>query len=386
MVTGYDIIFFWVARMAFSARHFTNDVPFKDCLIHGLIRDEKGRKMSKSLGNGIDPIDLIDQYGADTLRLFLSTNSTPGLDMNFSTEKMQAGWNFINKLWNASRYVLMNCDESYKYEKPSISNEIDHWIINRLNSVIKSSTINLDKYELAIAGNEIMSFVWDDFCSMYIEFTKSALNSDDLNVKHQTLNTLIFVLEAILKLLHPFIPFVTEEIYQSIHGEDLSIMKENWPVIYNEVDNKKAEDIDKVIEIIKQTREIRTENNIKPSKELSVMFEGFNPDESIQSILSRMVKVNLIDNSNEETIVRPVSFGNIYYLMNEIVDKKAELEKINKELERLESEIKRSQSMLSNEKFISKAPKEKVDEEKNKLNNYQNSYDTLIEKKKELEG
>ena len=386
MVTGYDIIFFWVARMAFSARHFTNDVPFKDCLIHGLIRDEKGRKMSKSLGNGIDPIDLIDQYGADTLRLFLSTNSTPGLDMNFSTEKMQAGWNFINKLWNASRYVLMNCDESYKYEKPSISNEIDHWIINRLNSVIKSSTINLDKYELAIAGNEIMSFVWDDFCSMYIEFTKSALNSDDLNIKHQTLNTLIYVLEAILKLLHPFIPFVTEEIYQSIHGEDLSIMKENWPVIYNEVDNKKAEDIDKVIEIIKQTREIRTENNIKPSKELSVMFEGFNPDESIQSILSRMVKVNLIDNNNEETIVRPVSFGNIYYLMNEIVDKKAELEKIEKELERLESEIKRSKSMLSNEKFISKAPKEKVDEEKNKLNNYQNSYDTLIEKKKELEG
>ena len=386
MVTGYDIIFFWVARMAFSARHFTNDVPFKDCLIHGLIRDEKGRKMSKSLGNGIDPIDLIDQYGADTLRLFLSTNSTPGLDMNFSTEKMQAGWNFINKLWNASRYVLMNCDESYKYEKPSISNEIDHWIINRLNSVIKSSTINLDKYELAIAGNEIMSFVWDDFCSLYIEFTKSALNSDDLNVKHQTLNTLIYVLEAILKLLHPFIPFVTEEIYQSIHGEDLSIMKENWPVIYNEVDNKKAEDIDKVIEIIKQTREIRTENNIKPSKELSVMFEGFNPDESIQSILSRMVKVNLIDKNNEETIVRPVSFGNIYYLMNEIVDKKAELEKIEKELERLESEIKRSQSMLSNEKFISKAPKEKVDEEKNKLNNYQNSYDTLIEKKKELEG
>ena len=386
MVTGYDIIFFWVARMAFSARHFCNDVPFKDCLIHGLIRDEKGRKMSKSLGNGIDPIDLIDQYGADTLRLFLSTNSTPGLDMNFSTEKMEAAWNFINKLWNASRYVLINRDDSYVYKKPSFKSEIDNWIINRLNKTVESATNNLDKYELAIAGNEIMSFVWDDFCSMYIEFTKSALNSDDLNVKHQTLNTLIYVLEAILKLLHPFIPFVTEEIYQSIHGEDLSIMKESWPVIYNEVDNKKAEDIDKVIEIIKQTREIRTENNIKPSKELSVMFEGFNPDESIQSILSRMVKVNLIDNSNEETIVRPVSFGNIYYLMNEIVDKKAELEKIEKELERLESEIKRSQSMLSNEKFISKAPKEKVDEEKNKLNNYQNSYDTLIEKKKELEG
>ena len=386
MVTGYDIIFFWVARMAFSARHFTNEVPFKDCLIHGLIRDEKGRKMSKSLGNGIDPIDLIDQYGADTLRLFLSTNSTPGLDMNFSTEKMQAGWNFINKLWNASRYVLMNCDETYKYEKPVIKNEIDHWIMNRLNSVIKSATNNLDKYELAIAGNEIMSFVWDDFCSMYIEFTKSALNSDDLSVKHETLNTLIYVLEAILKLLHPFIPFVTEEIYQNIHSEDVTIMKESWPEIYNDIDTDKADAIDKVIEIIKQTREIRTENNIKPSKELSVMFEGFDPDESIKSILYRMTKLNMIDNTDEETIVRPVSFGNIYYLMNEIVDKKAEIEKIDKELERLQAEINRSQGMLNNEKFISKAPKEKVDEERNKLTNYQNSYETLIEKKKELEG
>lgn len=386
MVTGYDIIFFWVARMAFSARHFTNEVPFKDCLIHGLIRDEKGRKMSKSLGNGIDPIDLIDQYGADTLRLFLSTNSTPGLDMNFSTEKMQAGWNFINKLWNASRYVLMNCDETYKYEKPVIKNEIDHWIMNRLNSVIKSATNNLDKYELAIAGNEIMSFVWDDFCSMYIEFTKSALNSEDLSVKHETLNTLIYVLEVILKLLHPFIPFVTEEIYQNIHSEDVTIMKESWPEIYNDIDTDKADAIDKVIEIIKQTREIRTENNIKPSKELSVMFEGFDPDESIKSILYRMTKLNMIDNTDEETIVRPVSFGNIYYLMNEIVDKKAEIEKIDKELERLQAEINRSQGMLNNEKFISKAPKEKVDEERNKLTNYQNSYETLIEKKKELEG
>ena len=384
MVTGYDIIFFWVARMAFSARHFMNDVPFKDCLIHGLIRDEKGRKMSKSLGNGIDPIDLINQYGCDALRLFLSTNSTPGLDMNYSTEKMEAGWNFINKLWNASRYVLMNCDESYKYSKPEITSDIDCWIVDRLNKTIESATANLDKYELAIAGNEIMSFIWDDFCSMYIEFTKSALNSDDINLKHQTLNTLIYVLQAILKLLHPFIPFVTEEIYQSINGKDSTIMKESWPEIIK-VDANKANDIDKVIEIIKATREIRTENNIKPSLELHVLIDGFKLNDSLTSIIYRMCKLNVIDTTNEETIVRPTSFGKVSYIMNEIVDKKAELEKITKELARLESEIARSNGMLSNEKFISKAPQAKVDEEKAKLQNYQNSYNTLLEKKKEFE-
>jgi valyl-tRNA synthetase len=384
MVTGYDIIFFWVARMAFSARHFTNDVPFKDCLIHGLIRDEQGRKMSKSLGNGIDPIDLIDQYGADALRLFLSTNSTPGLDMNYSPAKMEAGWNFINKLWNASRYVLMNCDETYEYKKPQITNEIDHWIVGRLNEIIKSATVNLDRYELAIAGNEIMDFVWNDFCSSYIEFTKSALNSDDLKIKHQTLDTLIYVLEAILKLLHPFIPFVTEEIYQSIHGKDKSIMVESWPLIYDNIDQNKVKAIDNILQIIKISRELRTENNIKPSKELNVMVEGFELDDSLKAILYRMTKLNLIDKSDEETIVRPTTFGKVSFIMSEIVDKQAELEKIDKELKRLEAEIARSNGMLNNEKFLAKAPKQKVDEEKEKLINYQNSYDTLLQKKKEI--
>ena len=385
MVTGYDIIFFWVARMAFSARHFTNDVPFRDCLIHGLIRDEQGRKMSKSLGNGIDPIDLIDKYGADALRLFLSTNSTPGLDMNYSSAKMEAGWNFINKLWNASRYVLMNCDKTYKYEKPQIFKEIDHWIVNRLNQVIKTATVNLDRYELAIAGNEIMDFVWNDFCSSYIEFTKSALNSEDLNVKHETLNTLIYVLDAILKLLHPFIPFVTEEIYQNIHGtKEVSIMTESWPEIYEGIDEEKAKAIDNILQIIKISRELRTENNIKPSKELHVLIDGFELDDSLRAILYRMTKLAEIKATDEETIVRPTTFGKVSFIMNEIVDKKAELEKIDKELKRLESEIQRSNGMLSNEKFLSKAPKEKVEEEKEKLRNYQNSYDTLSAKKKEI--
>ena len=384
MVTGYDIIFFWVARMAFSARHFMHDVPFKDCLIHGLIRDEKGRKMSKSLGNGIDPIDLINQYGADALRLFLSTNSTPGLDMNYSTEKMEAGWNFINKLWNASRYVLMNVDNEYSYSEPTNLSDTDCWIINRLNETITSVTNNLDKYELAIAGNEIIDFVWNDFCSMYIEFTKSSLNSDDLSQKHNTLNCLLYVLQAILKILHPFIPFVTEEIYQEINGKNTTIMKQNWPVV-KQTDVNKAKDIDKIIEIIKATREIKNDNKIKPSQELHILIEGFKLNENLNSILYRMCKLNVIDTTNEETIVRPTTFGKLSYIMNEIVDKKAELEKINKEIERLKSEIDRSNSMLSNQNFISKAPKQKIEEEKTKLINYQNSYNTLIEKKKEFE-
>ncbi|MBP5280028.1 MAG: class I tRNA ligase family protein, partial [Erysipelotrichaceae bacterium] len=350
-----------------------------------LISDEKGRKMSKSLGNGIDPIDLIDRYGADALRLFLSTNSTPGLDMNYSTEKMEAGWNFINKLWNASRYVLMNCDESYEYHQPEIKNDIDHWIINRLNETIKSVTANLDKYELAIAGNEIISFVWEDFCSMYIEFTKSALNSDDMTLKHQTLDTLIYVLEAILKLLHPFIPFVTEEIYQNIHTDGSSIMTENWPAINDKIDTGKAKNIDQIIEIIKIIREIRNENNIKPSKELDIIVEGMDLDDSLKNILYRMTKLNCIESTAEETMVRPTSFGKVSFILDQIVDKKAELEKINKELERLSSEIERGEKMLSNERFISKAPAEKVEEERTKLTNYRNSYNTLLEKKKDFE-
>ena len=384
MVTGYDIIFFWVARMAISSKHFLNDVPFKDCLIHGLIRDEKGRKMSKSLGNGIDPIDLINNYGCDSMRLFLSTNSTPGLDMNFSTEKMEAGWNFINKLWNASRFVLMNVDDSYKLEKPQITSEIDHWIISKLNYIIKQTTINLDRYEFAIAGNELMSFVWDDFCSSYIEFTKPVLMGDDLKAKHNVLNTLIYVLTAILKLLHPFIPFVTEEIYQNIYGDDKSICIESWPTELA-IEDSKAHDVDMLLEVIRACREIKIENNIKPSLEIQLMVEGFTINETLNDILKKMCKVNLVDSIDSETIVRPITNGNVYFKMDEIVNKEEELEKINKELTKLENEIKRSKNILSNESFLAKAPEAKINEEKTKLQNYEDSYNTLLTKKKEFE-
>ena len=383
MVTGYDIIFFWVARMAISARHFLNDVPFKDCLIHGLIRDEKGRKMSKSLGNGIDPIDLIDKYGCDSMRLFLSTNSTPGLDMNFSTEKMEAGWNFINKLWNASRFVLMNVDDNYIYAEPKLNTEIDHWIISKLNYIIKQTTNNLNRYEFAIAGNELINFVWNDFCSSYIEFTKPVLMGDDLDAKHEVLNTLMYALSSILKLLHPFIPFVTEEIYQNIYGEDKSICVESWPSELK-CDETKSKDIDMLLEIIKVCRDIKIENNIKPSKDIQLAIEGFTANANLKDILVKMCKANVVDKIDGETIVRPITNGNVYFKMDEIVNKEEELLKIDKELQKLEDEIKRSNGILSNESFLAKAPKAKVDAEKEKLANYQESYNTLLAKKKEI--
>ena len=383
LVTGYDIIFFWVARMAVASRYFMHDRPFKDCLIHGLVRDDKGRKMSKSLGNGIDPIDVINKYGYDSLRLFLTCNSTPGYDINFSVEKIEASWNFINKLWNATRFVLMNIDEDYKYSKPVLTNDTDNWIIYKLNNIIDKTTMNIDRYEMAIAGNELESFIWDDFCASYIEFSKATLNSDDMQLKHKTLDTLVYVLDAIVRLLHPFVPFVTEELYQAIHGEDVSICTALWPEKMD-CDENSAKHVDVLLEIIKASRELRTENNVKPSKELELQVEGFDLSDSDKSILLRMTKLVVVDSIDDETIVRPISTGKISFKMSEVVNKQEELEKIAKELSRLEGEIKRSTNILSNEKFLAKAPEAKVNEEKDKLAKYQESYKILLEKKEQL--
>ena len=383
LVTGYDIIFFWVARMAVASRYFMHDRPFKDCLIHGLVRDDKGRKMSKSLGNGIDPIDVINKYGYDSLRLFLTCNSTPGYDINFSVEKIEASWNFINKLWNATRFVLMNIDEDYKYQEPVLTNDTDNWIIYKLNNIIDKTTMNIDRYEMAIAGNELESFIWDDFCASYIEFSKVALNSDDKDLKHKTLDTLVYVLDAIVRLLHPFVPFVTEELYQAIHGENVSICTALWPEKMD-CDENSAKHVDVLLEIIKASRELRTENNVKPSKELELQVESFDLSDSDKSILLRMTKLVVVDSIDDETIVRPISAGKISFKMSEVVNKQEELEKIAKELTRLEGEIKRSTNILSNEKFLAKAPEAKVNEEKDKLAKYQESYKILLEKKEEL--
>ena len=385
MVTGYDIIFFWVARMAFSARHFLNDVPFKDCLIHGLIRDEQGRKMSKSLGNGIDPIDVIDQYGCDSLRLFLLTNATPGLDMNFSIKKIEAAWNFINKLWNASRYCLMNIGEDFKRSELSIESPLDHWILNKLNYTIKQVNLNLDRYEFGIAGNELIKFVWDDFCSSYIEFTKPFLNDEEH--KQHTLSMLLYVLENLLKLLHPFIPFVTEEIYQNIYDENHTITTAKWPEIITEVSEEEAKTIECLNEIIASVRELRSENDIKPSKELDVVIEtSFEIRETLKTILYKMCKLKVVESIEVETLVRPITNGKLVFALDAIVDKAKELEKLNKEKAFYAAEIARGEKMLSNASFIAKAPANKIQEETEKLAKNKQSYETIINKIKELEN
>lgn len=385
MVTGYDIIFFWVARMAFSARHFLNDVPFKDCLIHGLVRDEKGRKMSKSLGNGVDPIEVIDTYGCDSLRLYLLTNCTPGLDTNYSTTKVEACWNFINKLWNASRFCLMNIEDGFKVDELSLDSEIDHWIISKLNRTINQVSMNIDRYEFGIAGNELMNFVWDDFCSAYIEFSKPALNSDNKEEKQHTLLVLLFVLDATLKLLHPFIPFVTEEIYQSIHGQETTITTSAWPTVCALVDDSKAADIEVLNQIIASVRELRSENDIKPSKELKVNIETkITINDSLKAILYKMCKLVVCNEIIGETLVRPIDDGKLIFELDEIVDVEKEIAKLEKEKVFFEKEIARGENILSNQSFLSKAPQAKIEEEQNKLNVNRQSYEVIITKLKEL--
>ena len=226
LITGYDILLFWVVRMIFQGVEFTKKRPFKDVLLHGLIRDELGRKMSKSLGNGIDPIEVIDQYGADTLRHFLTTNSTPGLDLRYQVEKVEASWNFINKIWNASRFVLHNLGEDYKFNGLDLNNLSvpDRWILAKLNETVKTVSDNMDKYEFGISGNILYKFIWDDFCSWYIEMSKITLHSDDLNKVNTTKDVLYYVLNSIIILIHPLMPFVSEEIYQALHNDDTSIM------------------------------------------------------------------------------------------------------------------------------------------------------------------
>lgn len=382
--TGYDILFFWVARMSFSSCHFLKKRPFKDVVLHGLIRDEQGRKMSKSLGNGIDPMEVIEKYGCDALRFFLLTNSTPGLDMNYSTDKVEASWNFLNKFWNASRYVLLNLPEGFVRKDIQLNVATDHWILAKLNETIAAMNLNLDRYEIATAGNELYHFIWEDFCSSYIEFSKATLNSDDEEEKDCTRQVLVYVLEAISILLHPFVPFISEEIYQAIHGQEQSVCIASWPQ-EKQVESAKVKAIDALLEIIKETRNLRNENNIKPSLNLNAIYQGPQEfDQSLEKILRTMCHLSLVKELDGELLVRPLREGSLSFRLQDIVDKVAELRKIEIELKRLEAEIERSTRILSNGGFLAKAPQEKIAEEKRKQESYQTAYETLLQKKKEF--
>lgn len=378
LVTGYDIIFFWAARMAFQARYFTKTVPFKKALIHGLIRDSEGRKMSKSLGNGVDPMEVIDTYGADALRFFLTTNSAPGLDLRYSTEKVEAAWNFINKLWNASRFVLMNVPEDFN-ETPlneCTLSSIDHWILERFDDNLEKITQAMEKFDFALAGSFLYEFVWDDYCSWYIELSKSNLNSDNPEVVKGTVNTLIAVLKGILKLCHPTMPFVSETIYASLSDEPLCLSQ--WPTVFGYNDQKAHHDVASLISIISEIRSIRTEYNVKPSIPLNVKL-SYSLDKIYQDSLLKMVKTECVDTLEGELITRSILNGTLQIERGQLVDKEAETARLNKEKIKLEAELKRSESMLANERFISSAPAHKVEEEKSKLSEYQRQYALVLE-------
>ena len=390
LVTGYDIIFFWVARMAFQARHLTNDRPFKDVLIHGLIRDEKGRKMSKSLGNGVDPMDVKQKYGADALRFFLTTNSTPGADLRYTDTKMEASWNFINKIYNASKFVLMNL-EGFRFEDIDLSNlnNIDSWIISKFNATLEDINKNMEKYEFAMVGNQLYSFVWNDFCSWYIELAKSTINSADATVSKASKSTLLVILTNILKMLHPFMPFVTERIYAEMPRESESLCISKWPTTID-VDDTRNDEVDLLIEIISEVRSLRVDYNLKPSVEFDIALLDADANEiSIDSktndMLYKLTKVSCKHLNGTDLIVRPLIRARLVVDASQIVDYKAEFSKLTKEKERLDNEIIRAEKMLANTNFISKAPLEKIESEKKKLTDYKAQQLVVLEQLKQLQ-
>ncbi|MDD6640369.1 MAG: valine--tRNA ligase [Erysipelotrichaceae bacterium] len=390
LVTGYDIIFFWVARMAFQARHLTNDRPFKDVLIHGLIRDEKGRKMSKSLGNGVDPMDVKQKYGADALRFFLTTNSTPGADLRYTDTKMEASWNFINKIYNASKFVLMNL-EGFRFEDIDLSNlnNIDSWIISKFNATLEDVNKNMEKYEFAMVGNQLYSFVWNDFCSWYIELAKSTINSADETVSKASKSTLLVILTNILKMLHPFMPFVTERIYAEMPRESESLCISNWPTTID-VDDTRNDEVELLIEIISEVRSLRVDYNLKPSVEFDIALldadgNEISIDSKTNDMLYKLTKVSCKHLNGTDLIVRPLTRARLVVDASQIVDYKAEFSKLTKEKERLDNEIIRAEKMLANTNFISKAPAEKIESEKKKLTDYKAQQLVVLEQLKQLQ-
>lgn len=396
LITAYDIIFFWVARMIFSGIEHTGRIPFKDVLIHGIVRDAQGRKMSKSLGNGVDPLEIIDKYGADTLRFSLVSGVSAGNDIRFSLDKVEGTRNFINKLWNASRFVLMNCDgadiKDISECKLSVA---DKWIISRLNDTIKQVTLNMEKFEIGLAAQVAHDFVWYDFCDWYIELTKPALYSDDERVKNDTLSVLCYVLGQSLKLLHPVIPFITEEIYQNIPNVSGTIMLAEYPRYNSKFTYRKDKaEAETVMEIIKGLRNLRAEVNAPMSKKIDLFVvtdnkKLINHTAAYIEKLAGVNKIEFIGGKNElnEKVLSVMLAGfEIYVPLGELVDVEKEVERLKGELKKIESEIAFSQNKLSNVGFAAKAPKQVVDKEREKLDKNLEIKEKLLANLKEYEG
>ena len=397
LVTGYDIITFWVSRMALQGKHFTHQRPFKKCFIHGLIRDEQGRKMSKSLGNGVDPFDLIKEYGCDAMRYFLTTNATPGQDLTYSSEKMASSWNYINKIWNISRFIQMNLNK-YEYNNEEIDytklNDIDKWILAGKNNLIEAVDKLYDEYELGEVARLIYNFTWNDFASWYVELTKVTFNSGS---KEEIINTCAIlreVLTTILKLLHPFMPFVTEEIYQ--HFYEGSIMVSDWPVAgdLREFDS----DINTLFAVITAIRNLRSEKNVGLSKAINVVLETADTAsaerfvENYKDYLKKFINFNELKVTSDasdiksDSVVIVLENVTIVVPLNNLINFEEELKKLHVQAEKLQGEVKRCEGMLSNPRFVEKAPEKKVEAERSKLVSYKEQLETVLETIKKYEG
>ena len=385
LVTGYDIIPFWVMRMMFSGLEHTGEVPFDTVLIHGLVRDSQGRKMSKSLGNGIDPLEVIDKYGADALRFTLITGNAPGNDMRFYWERVEASRNFANKVWNASRFIQMNLPEENidLSKKPENLTDADKWILSKVNTLAKDVTENLDKFELGIAADKIYNFIWEEFCDWYIEMVKPRLYNDNDDTKQAALWTLKKVLIDSLKLLHPYMPFVTEEIFCTIQDEEESIMISSWPEYSEENTFEKEEaSVETIKEAVRSIRNIRSEMNVAPSKKAKVfvvsddatvreIFEKGNVFFATLGYASEVIIQSDKEGIEDDAVSVVIPKATIYMPFAELVDIAKEIERLHKEVERLNKELARVNGMLSNPNFVSKAPEKKINEEKEKKAKYE---------------
>ena len=393
LVTGYDILTFWVSRMMFQGLEFTGKRPFKNVLIHGLIRDSQGRKMSKSLGNGVDPMEVIEQYGADALRWFLANGSAPGQDVRYSTDKMDAAWNFINKIWNASRYALMNVGD-LTADQVDITGEktlADKWILTRLNQTIGKVTELFEKFEFGEAGRLLYRFIWDDFCDWYIEMSKETLAGDDEAAKLTTRSILVYVLDNTLRLLHPIMPFVTEEIWQSVPHVGESLVVATYPTVHPEqMDEKAAEEMEFLMDFIRSVRTVRNEMNTPLSKPINIIAKV--SDAAHYAILKENESyIARFSNPEEfvygedveapsDAVTSVITGAEIYLPLAGLINIEDEIARLEKEAEKLQQEVDRVEKKLSNEKFVAKAPEAVVEAERAKGADYQAQREAVLER------
>jgi valyl-tRNA synthetase len=401
LVTGYDIIFFWVARMIFTALEFTEQNPFQDVLIHGLVRDAEGRKMSKSLGNGVDPLDVIDKYGADAMRYMLSVGVTPGQDLRFRWERVEQARNFANKIWNASRFVLMNLNDydpiSLTPNSLALGTTADRWIMHRLNETVKQVTRLLDRYEFGESGRVLYDFIWDDLCDWYIEFAKLSLYGEDAVAKHQTQVVLVTALDQTLRLMHPFMPFITEEIWSHLPTSGKTITLAEWPQ-YEEgyVASAQVEEMELLRHVIRAVRNMRAEANVTMSKKVGMILKPTTLE--IQSLFIRnqtyierfcntnSLEISLIASTPEKAMSSMVTGAEIYLPLAGLIDFEQELARLEKELTGLHEEVRRIEKKLANEGFIAKAPAQVIQEERMKLADYVDKRNKVEARISELKG